>query len=64
MTSEEGLTLREAVNWCGAGLTLRGRAGYAGSRPQKTIHGKTLERRDGDDLLIKNLSGPGQPLTA
>jgi hypothetical protein len=23
MTSDEGLTLREAVDWCGAGLTLR-----------------------------------------
>src|SRR5829696_6161114 len=23
MTSNEGLTLREAVDWCGAGLTLR-----------------------------------------
>src|SRR5918993_3779175 len=23
MTSDEGLTLREAVDWCGAGMTLR-----------------------------------------
>src|SRR5215218_9441548 len=47
MTSEEGLTLREAVDWCGAGLTIREagrlrRMGAAGSDPRKT-----LERRDG-----------------
>ena len=30
MTSDEGLTLREAVDWCGAGLTLR-----EASRPRR-----------------------------
>ena len=65
MTSDEGLTLREAVDWCGAGLTIREAsrlrrmaADDANDPPE------TLERRDGSDLLIKNLPSPGQPLTA
>ena len=40
MTSDEGLTLREAVDWCGAGLTLREpsrlrRMAAAGNDPQE-----------------------------
>ena len=63
MTSGEGLTLRQAVDWCGAGLTIREASRLRLLAAAETIP-ETLERRDGSDLLIKNLPSRGQPLTA
>ena len=39
MTTDEGLTLREAVDWCGAGLTLR-----EASRLRRVAAGETIPR--------------------
>jgi hypothetical protein len=48
MTGDEGLTLREAVDWCGAGLTLREASRLRRMAAAETIP-ETLERRDGSD---------------
>ena len=48
MTSDEGLTLREAVDWCGAGLTIREASRLRRMAAAKTIP-ETLEQRDGSD---------------
>src|SRR5829696_3291565 len=64
MTSDEGLTLREAVDWCGAGLTIREASRLRRMAAAANDPPETLERRDGSDLLIKNRPNPGQSLTA
>src|SRR5829696_6386598 len=63
MTSDEGLTLREAVDWCGAGLTLR-----EASRLRRLAAGEndppeTVERRR-QRPADQEPSKPGTPLTA
>src|SRR5215207_11272806 len=45
MTSDEGLTLREAVDWCGAGLTLREASRLRRMAAAEPIHRRTLERQ-------------------
>src|SRR5215211_6779755 len=45
MTGDEGLTLREAVEWCGAGLTIR-EASRLRLMAAETIPRRTLEQQD------------------
>src|SRR5215217_9129626 len=55
MTGDEGLTLREAVDWCGAGLTIREASRLRRLAAAESDPPETLERRDSSDLLIKHL---------
>ena len=58
MTSDEGLTLAEAVDWCGAGLTIREAGRLRRMAAEANDPPETLNE-DGSDLLIKNLPSPG-----
>src|SRR5215217_3528125 len=58
MTSGEGLILREAVDWCGAGLPLREASRLRRMAAAENDPPEIRERRDGSDLPIKNLPRP------